>query len=332
MRQCRNGGSDGDGAMTSYSLVNNENGEKVELPLVQGTLGPAGADVGKVYDKMDLFTYDPGFTSTCSCKSAITYIDGDKGILLYRGYPVDQLANNSSFVEVAYLILNGELPNKAQLEGFEASIRRHTMINESLRRFFDGFRYDAHPMAMLTGIVGSLSAFYHDTTNNKDARQRAGHPVHPACRPRAERLDLDRAPGRLHRHQPVRRHRQRHRRAVGSGPRRRQRGGAEDAGRDRQREERAGLPDQGQGQEQRRAPDGLRPPRLQELRPARDHHPRAMPQGAQAPGQGERPAARAGAGAGAHRAVRRLLQGAQALPERRLLLRHHLQGPRHPGE
>jgi len=156
----------------TYSLLNNETGEKVELPLVQGTLGPAGADVGKVYDKMDLFTYDPGFTSTCSCKSAITYIDGDKGVLLYRGYPVDQLANHSSFIEVAYLILNGELPNKAQLEAFEASIRRHTMINESLRGFFDGFNYDAHPMAMLTGIVGSLSAFYHDTTNNKDARQR----------------------------------------------------------------------------------------------------------------------------------------------------------------
>ena len=156
----------------TYSLLNNETGEKVELPLVQGTLGPAGADVGKVYDKMDLFTYDPGFTSTCSCKSAITYIDGDKGVLLYRGYPVDQLAQKSSFSEVAYLNLNGELPNKAQLEAFEASIRRHTMINESLRGFFDGFNYDAHPMAMLTGIVGSLSAFYHDTTNNKDARQR----------------------------------------------------------------------------------------------------------------------------------------------------------------
>jgi citrate synthase len=158
--------------MTSYSLVNNESGEKVELPLVTGTLGPAGADVGKVYDKLDLFTYDPGFTSTCSCKSAITYIDGDKGILLYRGYPVDQLAANSTFIEVAYLILHGELPNKAQLEEFESSIRKHTMINESLRRFFEGFNYDAHPMAMLTGIVGSLSAFYHDTTNNKDAKHR----------------------------------------------------------------------------------------------------------------------------------------------------------------
>jgi len=157
---------------SSYSLINNETGEKVDLPLVKGTLGPAGADVGKVYDKMDLFTYDPGFTSTCSTKSAITYIDGDAGILLYRGYPVDQLAKHSSFLEVAYLILNGELPQQSQLENFETSIRKHTMINESLRRFFDGFNYDAHPMAMLTGIVGSLSAFYHDTTNNKDARHR----------------------------------------------------------------------------------------------------------------------------------------------------------------
>ena len=156
----------------TYSLLNNETGEKVDLPLVQGTLGTAGADVGKVYDKLDVFTYDPGFTSTCSCKSAITYIDGDKGVLLYRGYPIEQLAAKSSFIEVAYLILHGELPSKTQLEEFEASIRRHTMINESLRRFFDGFNYDAHPMAMLTGIVGSLSAFYHDTTNNKDERQR----------------------------------------------------------------------------------------------------------------------------------------------------------------
>ena len=156
----------------SYSLVDDATGEKIPLPLVKGTLGPPGADVGKVYDSLDLFTYDPGFTSTCSCSSAITYIDGDKGILLYRGYPVDQLALQSSFVEVAYLILYGELPTTTQLEAFEASIRRHTMINESLKRFFDGFNYDAHPMAMLTGVVGSLSAFYHDTTNNRDPKHR----------------------------------------------------------------------------------------------------------------------------------------------------------------
>jgi len=156
----------------TYSLVNNDTGEKIELPLVTGTLGPAGVDVGKVYGGAGVFTYDPGFTSTCSCKSSITFIDGEKGVLLYRGYPVDQLAQHSTFLEVAYLILHGELPKKPQMEGFTASIRQHTMINESLRRFFDGFRYDAHPMAMLTGIVGSLSAFYHDTTNPKDTEQR----------------------------------------------------------------------------------------------------------------------------------------------------------------
>ncbi|MEW6168681.1 MAG: citrate synthase [Pseudomonadota bacterium] len=156
----------------SYSLVNNATGEKIDLPAVSGTLGPVGLDVGKVYSKLDVFTYDPGFSSTCSTNSAITYIDGDAGVLLYRGYPVAQLAEQCSFIEVAYLILNGELPNKQQLQEFDQTIRRHTMINESLKAFFGGFRYDAHPMAMLTGVVGSLSAFYHDTTNNKDPEHR----------------------------------------------------------------------------------------------------------------------------------------------------------------
>ncbi|MFP5357775.1 MAG: citrate synthase [Gammaproteobacteria bacterium] len=156
----------------TYSLINNETGEKIELPAVRGTLGPVGLDVGKVYGKAGVFTYDPGFTSTCSTQSSITYIDGDEGILLYRGHPVDQLAQHCTFLEVAYLILHGELPNKAQLEEFDSNIRRHTMINESLKGLFGGFRYDAHPMAMLTGVVGSLSAFYHDTTNNKDPRHR----------------------------------------------------------------------------------------------------------------------------------------------------------------
>ena len=156
----------------NYSLINNDTGEKIELPAIKGTLGPVGLDVGKVYDKADVFTFDPGFTSTCSTKSAITYIDGDKGVLLYRGFPVAQLAEHCSFIEVAYLILNGELPNKAQLELFDANIRKHTMINENLKGFFGGFNYDAHPMAMLTGVVGSLSAFYHDTTNNKDPKHR----------------------------------------------------------------------------------------------------------------------------------------------------------------
>ncbi len=156
----------------SYSLVNNATGDKVDLPALKGTLGPVGLDVGKVYDKTGAFTYDPGFTSTCSTKSAITYIDGDEGVLLYRGYPVSQLADKCSFLEVAYLILNGELPNQTALAGFDNSIRKHTMINEGLKSFFNGFHYDAHPMAMLTGVVGSLSGFYHDTTNNKDPRHR----------------------------------------------------------------------------------------------------------------------------------------------------------------
>ncbi len=156
----------------SFSLVNNDTGEKIDLPAVTGTLGTTGLDVGKVYGQLDVFTYDPGFSSTCSTKSAITYIDGDAGVLLYRGYPVAQLAEHCSFIEVAYLILNGELPNAQQLEEFDQNIRSHTMINESLRGLFNGFRYDAHPMAMLTGVVGSLSAFYHDTTNNKDPEHR----------------------------------------------------------------------------------------------------------------------------------------------------------------
>ena len=156
----------------TYSLVNNATGEKIDLPMIKGTLGTPGADVGKVYDKMGLFTYDPGFTSTCSCKSAITYIDGDEGVLLYRGYPVDQLAEKSSFIEVAYLILHGELPSRTELEAFDSSIRHHTMINEALKRLLEGFRYDAHPMAIMTGMVGSLSAFYHDTTNNRDPKHR----------------------------------------------------------------------------------------------------------------------------------------------------------------
>ena len=159
-------------SQATYSLVNNETGQKTELPLVTGTIGTPGADVGKVYDKLGIFTYDPGFTSTCSTKSAITYIDGDEGVLLYRGYPVDQLAEKSSFIEVCYLIMHGELPTAVQLAEFDQSIRRHTMLNESLRNFFAGFHYDAHPMAMMTAVVGSLSAFYHDTTNNKDPKHR----------------------------------------------------------------------------------------------------------------------------------------------------------------
>ncbi|QHS10777.1 citrate synthase [Sinimarinibacterium sp. NLF-5-8] len=157
---------------SNYSLINNQTGNKLDLASVQGTLGPVGLDVSKLYGQAGVFTYDPGFASTCSTQSAITYIDGDKGVLLYRGYPVAQLAEKCSFIEVAHLILNGELPNTAELQAFDQTIRKHTMINESLMSFFNGFRYDAHPMAMLTGVVGSLSAFYHDPNATKDEEYR----------------------------------------------------------------------------------------------------------------------------------------------------------------
>jgi citrate synthase len=129
-------------------------------------------DVRALYAKTGKFTYDPGFMSTASCRSNITYIDGDKGILQYRGYPIEQLAEQCSFLEVAYLILNGELPNKAQLETFVRIITQHTMVHEQLNRFYSGFRRDAHPMAVLCGVVGALSAFYHDSMNIHDARNR----------------------------------------------------------------------------------------------------------------------------------------------------------------
>lgn len=155
-----------------YTLSNGSGDQGVEMPLVTGSLGAPGVDVRKLYGSQGIFTYDPGFTSTCSCESTITYIDGDEGVLLYGGYPVSQLAENSSYIEVCYLLLHGELPNAAELEEFETAIRRHTMLNESLKAFYNGFHYDAHPMAMLTGIVGSLSAFYHDTTDINDPEHR----------------------------------------------------------------------------------------------------------------------------------------------------------------
>ena len=146
--------------------------EELDLPLREGTMGPPAVDIGKLYKDRGVFTYDPGFTSTASCQSAITYIDGENGILLYRGYPIEQLAEHSSFLEVSYLLMHGELPSRDQLEKFNRSILYHTMINESLLRFFNGFHYDAHPMAMMSGVVGSLSAFYHDQSALRDPAQR----------------------------------------------------------------------------------------------------------------------------------------------------------------
>jgi citrate synthase len=140
----------------------------IELPVRHGTLGPSALEIGRLYGDMGYFTYDPGYGATASCASAITYIDGDEGILLYRGYPVEELAERSHFLEVAYLILHGELPTAAELRTFEHEIAHHTLINESLLRFFNGFHHDAHPMAMLTGTVGSLSAFYADDGDHQD--------------------------------------------------------------------------------------------------------------------------------------------------------------------
>ncbi len=144
----------------------------VKMPVKTGTIGPSVVDIGKLYAGTGMFTYDPGFTSTASCESQITYIDGDEGILLYRGYPIDQLAENGDFLETAYLLLYGELPNPTQKKDFDYRITRHTMVHEQMARFFQGLRRDSHPMAVLCASVGALSAFYHDSTDISDPHQR----------------------------------------------------------------------------------------------------------------------------------------------------------------
>lgn len=156
----------------TMTLVSDADGKRLEMPVRKGTAGPDVVDIGALYKHLGVFTLDPGFISTASCESRITYIDGDEGVLLYRGYPVDQLAERSSFLEVSYLLLNGELPTRSQLEEFTHIITTHTMINQTLLRHFNGFHYNAHPMAMLASVVGSMSAFYHDSTNIESARQR----------------------------------------------------------------------------------------------------------------------------------------------------------------
>jgi len=143
-----------------------------DYPVKSGSVGPDVIDIRKLYAQTGAFTFDPGFTSTASCESGLTYIDGDAGILLHRGYPIDQLAEHSSFMEVAYLLLNGELPDHADLTKFTTTISRHTMLHEQLLMFYRGFRRDAHPMSIMCGVVGALSAFYHDSTNIHDPRQR----------------------------------------------------------------------------------------------------------------------------------------------------------------
>jgi citrate synthase len=154
-------------------------GSEMELPVRSGTVGPDVIDIARLYREQGVFTYDPGFVSTGSCESDITFIDGEKGILMYRGYPVEQLAAHSSFIEVSYLLLHGELPNADQLAGFDNTIRMHTMLNEGMLSFFKGFRYDAHPMAMLSAVVGSMSAYYHNEmdASNPDHRDIFSHRI-----------------------------------------------------------------------------------------------------------------------------------------------------------
>ena len=148
------------------------NGDLYNFDVHEGTIGPDVLDISKLYAQSGKFTYDPGFTSTANCKSTITYIDGEEGTLLYRGYPIDQLAEEGNYLETCFLLLNGELPNQDEFNKFEKSITEHTLVNEQLNRFFTGFRPDAHPMAIMCGVVGALSAFYHDSLDINDPEQR----------------------------------------------------------------------------------------------------------------------------------------------------------------
>jgi citrate synthase len=161
----------------SVTLIDNRTGKQIELDLLQPTCGPMTIDVRSLYKQLGYFTYDPGFMATASCWSEITYLDGDKGILEYRGYPIEQLAEKSTFIETCYLLLNGELPTPEELSGFDYSIKHHTMLHEQLKTFYSGFRRDAHPMATMVGVVGALSAFYHDDEDihNPDDRMDAAH-------------------------------------------------------------------------------------------------------------------------------------------------------------
>ena len=155
-----------------FELLDKASGKKTELPVREGTIGPSVVDIATINKDLGVFTYDPGYGLTAATDSKITYIDGDAGVLLYRGYPIEQLAEKSTFTEVCYLLLHGDLPNKKQLEEFDVSIRHHTMINETLLRFFNGFHHNAHPMAMVSAVVASMSAFYHDTLDIHNPRHR----------------------------------------------------------------------------------------------------------------------------------------------------------------
>src|SRR3712207_372623 len=146
--------------------------KQAEFSVMSGSIGPSVVDISKLYSQSGMFTYDPGFTSTAACASEITYIDGDEGILLYRGYPIEQLAEHGDFLETCYLLLYGDLPTKEQKADFDYRVTHHTMLHEQMARFYTGFRRDAHPMAVMVGVVGALSAFYHDSTDISDPYQR----------------------------------------------------------------------------------------------------------------------------------------------------------------
>ena len=159
-------------ADTTVQLTDSSTNKTATFPIVTGTLGDPAIDIGKLNKETGYFTFDPGFSATAATRSAITFIDGDAGVLLYRGYPIDQLAKQSNFLEISYLLLNGKLPDKAKFSAFEDEITHHTMMHESLKNFLHGFHHDAHPMAMLCGSIASLSAFYHDTLDMNDPEQR----------------------------------------------------------------------------------------------------------------------------------------------------------------
>ncbi len=156
----------------TVTITDNRNGNKADFDIIDPTIGSPTIDIRKLQSELGFFTYDPGFQATGSCKSDITYIDGDKGILLYRGYPIEQLAEHSNYLETSYLLMYGELPTQTQYKDFVSLIKNHTMVHEGVKQFFDGFHHDAHPMAIMVGVVGALSAFYHDSLDIEDPRHR----------------------------------------------------------------------------------------------------------------------------------------------------------------
>jgi citrate synthase len=356
-----------------------------ELPLLQPTIGPPMVDVRSLHEYTGCFAYGPALGETATCRSAITYVDGDNGILLYRGCPIADLVENGGYLDVCWLLLNGELPTAAQLERFTHDITHHTMVNEQLHAIYRGFRRDSHPMAVMCGVVGALAAFYHDGLDIFDPRHRmiASHrliakmptiaamaykyllgqpfvyprndlgyaenflnmlfsvpcePYRPPTaavraldalliiqgRPRTECLDLDDAVGRIDPGEPLCLHRRSYRRALGTTAWRRQRGRAADPGRNRLGRAHPRDLAPRQGQERPVPAGGVRPPDLQELRPAGEGAARLLLRAARHPWSARRPAPQDRDGIGAHRARRRVFRRAKALSQRRFLFWHHL--------